>query len=450
MNNPKPPQRKNSETANVEVPKEITLKEVADVLSLTIKHDNDNKLITFLCMLSAYTDHDQINISLNAPSATGKTYLATEIAKLFPQDDKVERSGASPTSFFYGEGVIDKERNAKIVSLRRKILIFYEQPNPDLQAKLRAVLSHDSREVIHSLVNRNKGRNKTDTIIIEGFPATVFCSAGMRLDDQEATRAILISPESTEAKIKLAIQERIKRGKDEAKYTSELESTSKRIELKERIMAIRNEHVDEIIITDKDAEAIEERFFTMLHILKPRNQRDIEHLIQLVKTVALLNVWHRRSPNGVVIANQSDIDQAFALWEAFFESINLGLPPAVLSFYKKYIVPAYLDKYERADETTKLTLDDCKIGLKSQELSAYYMREEHTTLNNDILRKQILPQLQAAGIIDVEKPKTDDSGEDKRTRHIFPKLLTDENKKNIGIGGVDDIDANYEELIKNL
>lgn len=326
MNNPKPPQRKNSETANVEVPKEITLKEVADVLSLTIKHDNDNKLITFLCMLSAYTDHDQINISLNAPSATGKTYLATEIAKLFPQEDKVERSGASPTSFFYGEGVIDKERNAKIVSLRRKILIFYEQPNPDLQAKLRAVLSHDSREVIHSLVNRNKGRNKTDTIIIEGFPATVFCSAGMRLDDQEATRAILISPESTEAKIKLAIQERIKRGKDEAKYSSELESTSKRIELKERIVAIKNEHVDEIIITDIDAEAIEERFFALLHILKPRNQRDIEHLIQLVKTVALLNVWHRRSPNGVVIANQSDIDQAFALWEAFFESINLGLP----------------------------------------------------------------------------------------------------------------------------
>lgn len=122
----------------------------------------------------------------------------------------------------------------------------------------------------------------------------------------------------------------------------------------------------------------------------------------------------------------------------------------MLSFYKKYIVPAYLDKYERADETTKLAMDDCKIGLKSQELSAYFMQEEHTTLNNDILRKQILPQLQAAGLIDVEKPKTDDSGEDKRTRHIFPKLLTDENKKNVGIGGVDDIDANYEELIKNL
>ena len=64
------------------------------------------------------------------------------------------------------------------------------------------------------------------------------------------------------------------------------------------------------------------------------------------------------------------------------------------------------------------------------------MQEEDTTLNNDQLRKQILPQLQAAGLIVIEKPKTNENDTDKRTRHIFPKLLTDEDKKNIGTGGV--------------
>ncbi|MBX6334741.1 hypothetical protein IRY61_05410, partial [Candidatus Saccharibacteria bacterium] len=185
---PKP--SKDSKAAHATPPKEITLKEVADVLSLTIKDDTNNKLIVFLCMLSAYTEQSQINVSLNAPSATGKTYLATEIAKLFPQEDKVERSGASPTSFFYGEGTHDKERKAKIVSLHRKILLFYEQPNPALQERLRALLSHDKKEITHALTNKSGGRHKTDLIIIEGFPATVFCSAGMRLDEQEATRAI--------------------------------------------------------------------------------------------------------------------------------------------------------------------------------------------------------------------------------------------------------------------
>ena len=426
--------------------KEITLKEVSDILSLTIKDDTNNKLITFLCMLSAYTDKSQINISLNAPSATGKTYLATEIAKFFPKEDKVERSGASPTSFFYGEGVVDKERNAKIVSLRRKILIFYEQPNPALQEKLRAVLSHDSREVSHSLVNRNKGRNQTDTIIIEGFPATIFCSAGLRLDEQETTRAILISPESTEAKIKQAIHLRAKRGADETKFSAWLEAKPERNALKERIIAIRDELVDEIIITATDIAVIEKRFLALLHILKPRNQRDIDHLLQLIKVIALLNVWHRRQPDGKIIAGQTDIDQAFELWEAFFESQNLNLPPVVLGFYKKYVVPAYMAKYKIANIDERWAMDDNKIGLTSQELSAYYMQEEDTTLNNDQLRKQILPQLQAAGLIVIEKPKTNENDTDRRTRHIFPKLLTDEDKKNIGMRGVGDTEASKEDL----
>jgi hypothetical protein len=300
-------------------------------------------------------------------------------------------------------------------------------------------------------VNRNKGRNQTDTIIIEGFPATVFCSAGMRLDQQEATRAILISPETTNAKIKKAIHLRAKRGADEAKFSAWLEARPERTALKERIIAIRDEQVDEIIITDADISAIEKRFLALLHTLKPRNQRDIDHLLQLIKTIALLNVWHRRQVDGNIIASQTDTDQAFELWEAFFESQNLNLPPAVLSFYKKYVVPAYLDKYMSASSEEKLAMDDNRVGLTSQELSAYYMQEEDTTLDNDILRKQILPQLQSAGLIAIEKPKTNENDVDRRTRHIFPKLLTDENKKNIGTGGVGKDDpSDYEQLIAML
>ncbi len=435
----------------VTLPKEITLREITDVLSLTIKHDDDNKLIVFLCMLSAYTDKSQMNVSLNAPSATGKTYLATEIARLFPDEDKVVRSGASPTSFFYGPGELDKERGAKIVSLERKILLFYEQPNPALQEKLRALLSHDEREITHVLTNKSRGRNQADKIILRGYAATVFCSAGMRLDEQETTRAILISPETTEAKIKQAIHLRARRSADEAKFTDWLESHPERARLKKRIIAIRNEKVDEVTITDADIAAIEKRFLAMIHTVKPRNQRDIDHLLQLIKTIALLNVWRRRQSDGKIVANQMDIDQAFSLWEAFFESQNLNLPPAVLSFYKKYIVPAYLSKYKSAGSTIQLAMDDNKIGLTSQELGAYFIQEEETTLNNDLLRKQILPQLQAAGLISVEKPKTNDNDIDKRTRHIFPKVLTDDDKKNIGTRGADENGwSDYDQLIAML
>lgn len=411
--------------------KEITLDDVAKVLSHTIKDDDSNKKIVFLCMLSAYTDSAQINVSLNAPSSTGKTYLATQVSKLFPDEDKIERSGASPTAFFYGEGVHDKVRNAKIVSLKRKILIFFEQPNPALQEKLRALLSHDSREVTHSLVNKSKGRNQTETIIIEGYAATVFCSAGMRLDEQEATRAILLSPEATNAKLKQAVHLQARRGADTAKFAQQLSMQPDRIELMKRIVAIRDEMVDDIIILEP--ELIEKRFMERLPSLKPRHSRDIEHLIQLIKAIALLNVWYRRQPDGTIVASKSDIDQAFELWEDFFDSQNLNLPPAVLAVYKKYIVPAYMEKLSHGGKDVAEAMRLGKVGLSRTELNTFYMNEEGSAINDEQLRKQVLPQLEAAGLIVQEKPATDD----KRSRHIFPKVLTDEEKNKVGSGGVD-------------
>jgi hypothetical protein len=134
---------------------EMTLDDLARVLSLTIKDDDSNKKIVFLAMLSAYTKKSQINVSLNAPSAVGKTYLATEIAKLFPDEDKIERHYASPTSFFHDDGVLDKAKKIKYIMLDREILIFYELPDPSLQARLRPLLSKD-KPAPHAITNKNK------------------------------------------------------------------------------------------------------------------------------------------------------------------------------------------------------------------------------------------------------------------------------------------------------
>lgn len=416
---------------------EITLDDVANVLSLTIKDDDSNKKIVFLCMLSAYTEDSQINVSLNAPSSTGKTYLAQEVAKLFPKDDKIEKSSASPTSFFYEDGIIDPVSKQKVVDLERKILLFYEMPNPLLQEKLRALMSHDAKELHYSLTNKNKGRNKTDQITVRGYSATVFCSAGLRLDEQEATRAILLSPEATRAKLLEAIKLRVKRGVDAARFDEEVFWNYDRQMLMSRIVSIRNAKVNHILIPNGDE--IERKFLDIVGVLKPRHQRDIAHLMELIKVIALLNLWHRKGDNGQIIATQSDIDEGFKLWQEFFESQNLNVSPVVLKFYKKYIVPAYINKYTKAKNSKDidLTLDMEKqaAGLSSQELSNYFREVEGTSLNGEQLRKEILPQLANAGMIEWEKPTADLW--DKRSRHIFPLHLTDENKKYLGKRGVE-------------
>ena len=65
----------------------MSIEELTRILGLTIVKDENNKLITFLCMLSTYTEEGQFNISLNSPSSTGKTYIPLEVVKLFPRKD---------------------------------------------------------------------------------------------------------------------------------------------------------------------------------------------------------------------------------------------------------------------------------------------------------------------------------------------------------------------------
>jgi hypothetical protein len=438
------PKPDNNEAMSIETFDEMTLGELSKILSLTIKYDKVNKLVVFLAMLSAYTDSSQINISLNAPSSRGKSFLAIEIAKLFPAEDKIERSGSSPTAFFYEQGVPIKEGDkvvGRLVSLERKILLFYEQPNPQLQEKLRALLSHDQRDLQYSFTNKDKGKNKADKVILRGFPATIFCSAGLRLDEQEATRAILLSPEETDQKILAGMLSQIQRIANADEYKIWIDTQPERVALMERIVAIRNQHVDEIIIPNP--KQINERFIAMFPIPKPRHMRDISHLGELIKAIALLNVWQRRQNDGTILANDNDVDMAFKLWSEFSESQEYNLPPVVLLFYKEIIVPAYLAKYDRLNVLDQRAMRQNEIGLTSQELNSYHISATDKPMIGEQVRKQILPQLESVGLIAQEKPH--EEAADRRTRHIFPKWFPDGNdpkiQNNIGKGGKDNTDS---------
>lgn len=430
--------------------KEITLDDVAKVLSLTVKDDDSNKKIVFLGMLSAYTKESQINVSLNAPSSTGKTYIVKEVASLFPEEDVQGIHGATPTSFFYEIDYVDKERNVRYKDVQRKILIFYELPDPTLQIKLRPLLSHDNDEIVHKQTNKTKGRNVTDTTVVRGYASFLFCSANMKLDEQEATRSILLSPQVTREKLAQGVHLRVRRGANEREFREWLESDPDRSALKNRIIAIREERVDEVVI--KNPESIEQRFLEIAGALQPRHQRDIDHLLQLIRSVTLLNVWFRIDrTSGNVVANQSDIDQAFDLFDEYFESQDLNLPPAVHSFYKKYIVPAYIKLGERyvVNRSYLSDFNNQRIGLTLQDLGTYHMNVEHVSLNGETLRKDILPQLENAGLIIWDKPT--DEYTDKRSRHIFPQLFTEEEQRQlnyIGNGGGSDkeVEADYEQI----
>ncbi len=393
----------------------ISSEKLIETLGLTIKYDAENKLATFLCQLSAYTENSQFNISYNAPSSTGKSYIPTEIARLFPQDDVMEIAYCSPTAFFHDAGQYDKEKNGYLVDLSHKILIFLDQPHNELLARLRPLLSHDKKEITLKITDKSqKFGMKTKNILLRGYPSVIFCTAGLKIDEQEATRFLLLSPEVNQDKIQQGITATIRKEADSESFVSWLDENPDRALLKERIRAIKLEGIRDINIASH--ETIKERFLRNNKTLKPRHQRDIKRLLSLIKSFALLNVWWRERSGSTIIANEDDINQAFKLWDKIAVSQELNLPPYIYNLYKEVILPAWEAKNDGRNEVFEELTG--KLGLSRQELLEKHFEVYGRMLDSHQLRQQILPMLETAGLIVQEQDPND-----KRKMMIFPSSL---------------------------
>lgn len=407
----------------------LTVPELVKILGLTIKKDEENKIVSFLCQLSAYTDNCQFNISFNAPSSTGKSFIPTEIARLFPAADVKEIGYCSPTAFFHDTGEYNKELEGYMVDLSRKILIFLDQPHTQLLERLRPVLSHDQKEIRLKITDKSQKHGlKTKNIIVKGFPSVIFCTAGLKIDEQEATRFFLLSPEVNHEKIRQAILEKIKKETDNASYRSWLDEVPERKLLIERILAIKGEGIQEVKIYSPTT--IIERFMGQNKVLKPRHQRDIGRLLALVKSFALLNLWWRDKEGSTITANEQDIEAAFEVWNKISVSQELNLPPYIYKLYQEVILVAW-------DERVKETANDIKDkGLSRQDILQKHYAVYGRMLDNTQLRQQILPMLETAGLITQEPHPTD-----RRKLLVYPTLPStispDQNNSELR-GGVTD------------
>lgn len=394
----------------------MSSKELIETLGLTIKYDYENKLCTFLCELSAYTEGAQFNISYNAPSSTGKSFIPTEIARMFPQEDVLEIAYCSPTAFFHDMGEYDKATNTTKVDLSRKILIFLDQPHNDLLTRLRPLLSHDKKEIVSKITDKNQRNGmRTKNALIRGYPSVIFCTAGYNIDEQEATRFLLLSPEINSDKIQEGISATIRKESNSKDFKDWLEENPKRALLKERIRAIKLEEIEDINI--ESPEEIREKFLEKHKNLKPRHQRDVKRLLSLIKSFALLNVWWRERDGSTITANKDDIDEAFELWDKISVSQELNLPPYVYNLHNEVILKAWEEKdvFENGEIDGMFDEDRKRIGVSRQEVLDKHFDIYGRPLNSNQLRQQILPMLEQAGLIVQEKDK-----DDARKMLIFP------------------------------
>ena len=376
---------------NVHEFKFLTIDELKKTLGLTIKRDDENKLITFLCALSAYTENAQFNLSFNAPSSSGKSFIPTEIAKLFPKEDVIATGYCSPTAFFHDQGIYDKTSNSKTINFKNKILIFLDQPHNQLLERLRPILSHDEKQIKIKITDKSeKGGLRTKNVVINGYPAVIFCSAGQYIDEQESTRFILLSPEINQHKLRDAITEKIIKDSNAQAYDDWINKSPERLELKTRIVAIKNIGIKDIKIANPDK--IENLFFSSRRLLKPRHQRDIGRLISIAKVLALINCWYRENDNGILIANDNDVEEAMVIWNKISESQEFNLSPYIYDIYKNIILSAFQEK---------------RRPISRLEVASKYLQVNGNHLDEIKLRQQIMPMLVGAGLV-VEEPDKND------------------------------------------
>ena len=383
-----------------EAVKPLTLEELKEILGSTVKHDDANKLITFLAMLTAYTEDSQFNVSFRAPSSTGKSYIPIELSQYFPKEDVMMIAYSSPTAFYHDTGKWDDQHQAIIIDLERKILIFLDQPHDMLLQRLRPLLSHDQKELLYKITDKREKKGlRTKNVIIRGFPSVIFCTGNLRIDEQEATRNFILSPETSVEKIREGIYLKALRKGNPKLFEEYLREYPERQLLRIRIMKIKEENIKHVIIEDIDK--VIDEFLKRYPKAKPRHQRDIERIISLIQGLALLNLWHRkRDDDNNLYADNEDIENAFKLFEAIGKSQELGIPPYVYNFFKEVIEPLWDEINKDIDPSNPIGLSRKQILMKHYEVYGRVISEKY-------LKNEILAVLENSGQIYQEKDPMD-------------------------------------------
>jgi hypothetical protein len=390
----------------------LGIEELDKILSLTIKKDKPVKIITFLSVLTAYTENEQINICLNSPSSTGKSYIAKEIIDLFPPEDVRKYSYATPTAFFHTTE-FDEEEGIFVENFERKILVFWDQPNTELLKKLRPLLSKDEKELILKITDKSEKRGlRTKTVKLIGFPVVIYFTANPLMDEQELSRFLVLSPESDEEKIKSAFEEKLKKLSSPADYQKELEENPERQLLKLRIRAIRQQKIKQVKIPPDVLNYLRERYLTLKNKLQNIDLRDIEKATGIMKAYALLNFpFRERLPDGSLLLTKKDVDVGIELWKEVVESRNYNLTPYAYKFYKEVFEPAY--------EETETPLTFADLDKKHTEIYGVPLQEH-------VWRRQLRPLLIGAGLIEEMQDQTD-----KRRKLYVPIVKKDKKEEDL-------------------
>jgi len=355
-------------------------------LSRTVRRDVTAKNMVFLTALSAYTP-EPINLFLRGESSIGKSYNVVQALKYFPKDDVWLLGGLSPTALIHQHGLLvdkngnlilpsqkpDKDAPAEekeawtqrmhdaryLVELNNRIIVFLEAPHFETFNMLRPILSHDAHQISYRFTDKSgKGQLQTQHVVIQGWPATIFCSTQEKYVQDLATRGFTVTPEMNRKKYAAANMLTARK----AAYPWSFKSDFDHMLLAGYISSLKTS-LENLAAVDPYAV----KFAQVFPSLSPRSMRDFKHLTNLVKVSALFHYAQRPlvirtvkpEPDAAAEAKQEryimvtrrDYDFIMALWSNIQETTETSAPGHIIRFYHEAVE-------ETAKEKEEFTIED--------------------------------------------------------------------------------------------
>ena len=367
-----------------------------DITNIILRHQEDYKFvrcdratrkIILLTALSAYTN-DPINLFLKGPSSIGKTFTTTQTLDYFPKKDVWMLGGISPTSLVHDYGNLedsdgnlipyewedlrlaelvaeekidmsnpakeDKKRikllkgrvkaeyrellrNSKyVVDLSEKILVFLEVPNIQTLSRLRPILSHDRREILYKFTDKKAkfGGLRTRSVIIRGWPATIFCSTDIEYLEDLSTRAFTLTPEMVSEKY----------GEANIAFAKQ-KSLPDKVDLEIFKLTEFVSYTKECIHDLKVKNPMLEMLAEVYPHDTPRDMRDFKHIVALMEMNALLHITDRpfihAGAHKYLLVTMEDLIEVLSMMKEarLLETTRTGLPAHILRIFQEVIVP---------------------------------------------------------------------------------------------------------------
>jgi hypothetical protein len=408
-------------------------------LGKRIKRDEPTKLSVFAAASSAYLP-EPINLFLKGESGIGKTYITVETLKYFPREDVWFLGGLSPKALIHDYGVLvgkhgeplrgkpvkpkksdyESEEEYKkaveryreelkayaeevrsgytLINMRNKILVFLEAPEYETFRMLYPILSHDTERIEYRFTDKSaKGTLRTQKVVIEGWPAAIFCSTDRQYLEELSTRSFTVTPESSEEKIEEANRLTNQKASFPWEYEEETEEAKN---IKALILSLKSQLLNggvNVVIP-----------FPNLYEIFPkkmvRDMRDFQHFTQFLKAVTALHFYRRPfikiGGKRFFVSSVEDVRRALDNYSKIFQTTRTGTEERILKLYHEIV---------RTKEAWHL-----------KELTAKINESSPRKVSSDWVRKTLLQRLIEIGYVTVEEDEED------RRLNVYKPLVKEE------------------------